>query len=135
MPSGVYIRTAYHIEINRESHKGITSANKGKFGDKSSKWKGKFINHNGYTMVYCPNHPYAISSRVYQHRLKIEKCIGRYLLPEEDTHHLNGIKTDNKLRNLMAFSNHSAHIRFHKNPNNVKAREIIFNGRKYAKNN
>lgn len=31
---------------------------------------------------------------------------------------------------VYPFINTSAHIRFHKNPNNVKLKEIIFDGRK-----
>lgn len=51
-------------------------------------------------------------------------------MPTEKVHHLDEIRNNNNPKNLMAFVSNSAHIRFHKNPNNVKPEEIIFDGRK-----
>lgn len=86
---------------------------------------------NGYVMIYKPDHPFC-NQRGYvrQNRLVVEKQISRYLLPSEKTHHLNKIRDDNRFKMLMAFSSNSAHLRFHKDPNNVKPEEIIFDGRK-----
>ena len=38
--------------------------------------------------------------RVYQHRYIIENAIGRKLENHEIIHHINGIKTDNRIENL-----------------------------------
>jgi len=94
-------------------------------------WKnGRTKTPQGYILIHKPEHPFSKGhGYVYEHRLIIEKIIGCYLKPKESCHHLNEIKDDNKPQNLMAFTSENAHQRFHKNPNNVKPEEIIFDGR------
>ena len=74
-----------------------------KFGEAHANWKGgKFTNINGYVFIYNPNHPFCNSSKyVKEHRLVMEKTIGRYLKPFENVHHVNGIKNDNRPKNLQ----------------------------------
>lgn len=82
------------------------------FGEKSPGWKGgKYTTkRDGYIYVYCPEHPFSKRNGkgnggyVLEHRLVIEKSIGRYLTKEEDVHHINGIKNDNRLENLRLVS-------------------------------
>ena len=55
----------------------------------------------GYVYVTVPEHPRANASRkVAYHRIVMEKMLGRYLLPEENVHHKNHIKDDNRQENL-----------------------------------
>ena len=50
--------------------------------------------------------------RVKQHRWFMEKFIGRPLLPEEDVHHINEIKDDNRIENLEIIP-HGKHSELH----------------------
>jgi len=99
-------------------------------GENNPIWKNGRNKHSaGYIRILSPNHPFKdIRGYVFEHRLVVEAQIGRYLLPEEEIHHL-GAKDDNRPKNLMAFVSHSAHIRFERT-GIVKPEEIIFDGRK-----
>ena len=116
-----------------ETLQKMRKAKKGKYNGKNNpNFKGgKKKDKDGYILVYSPNHPHKTkNNNVRENRLIVESQIGRYLLPTEVVHHINGKKDDNRIENLMCFINNSAHTRFHKNPNNVKSEEIIFDGRK-----
>lgn len=85
----------------------------------SEKAKGVLKNNgfwkmNGYIFKYCPNHPNAISrSYVAEHRLVMEKHLGRYLTAKEVVHHENEIRHDNRIENLRLFANKGKHTQYH----------------------
>ena len=76
-------------------------------------WKGgRIVDCDGYVMVYAPSHPARRKHGPYvpEHRLVMERHIGRYLLPGEVVHHRNKVKSDNRIENLELFENNGAHL-------------------------
>uniref|UniRef100_A0A6M3JL34 Putative DNA binding, helix-turn-helix domain containing protein n=1 Tax=viral metagenome TaxID=1070528 RepID=A0A6M3JL34_9ZZZZ len=66
-------------------------------GELNAKWKGgRAIDSDGYVTVRINGRQYA------EHRLVLEKKLGRTLTPSEIGHHLNGIRSDNRPENLIA---------------------------------
>jgi hypothetical protein len=80
----------------REAH-----ATRNMIGSNHPSWKGGRMKARRYIKALVRGHPYADKNGyVFEHRLVMEKQIKRYLLPGEVVHHINGIKTDNRIENL-----------------------------------
>ncbi len=100
--------------ITEEVKKKIRKTLKGKYvGKKSSRWNGgRYYHKSGYVCIYSPNHPFKDKDGyVFEHRLVVEKKLGRYLEPKGRVHHLNGIRDDNRAENLELLENDSIHHR------------------------
>lgn len=107
---GVSHTTIYHYMIKfnisrrtcSEIMKGKLNPLYGRVGKQSHMWKGgKIKDKCGYIRAYSPSHPRCIGKKyVLEHRLVMEKKVGRYLFPWETVHHINGIKDDNRIGNL-----------------------------------
>lgn len=99
MPIGIYKRTK---PAWNKGLKGWTNSGSFKYRKDHPNWNGgKSITTKGYIIRLKRDHPLA-SKRgyVYEHRLIVEKEIGRYLHTFEVVHHINHIKTDNRRSNL-----------------------------------
>jgi hypothetical protein len=72
--------------------------------DNSKRWKGgRRASPRGYVAIYCPGHPsikYGTRKYVLEHRLVMEKHLGRFLEANEFVHHKNGVRDDNRIENL-----------------------------------
>ena len=74
---------------------------------------GRYISTRGYVMILKQDHPFT-SMRGYmcEHRLVMEQHLGRYLTKQEEVHHINGNKLDNRIENLQLISP-SEHMKLH----------------------
>ena len=65
---------------------------------RSKEWH---VNNLGYVMRFDPKSPHAGKNRiVYQHRQVMAESLGLTLKSNENVHHINGDKTDNRIENL-----------------------------------
>lgn len=95
---GLKTRGKLEGQLTKRARDKIGNANR---AEKSAVWKGGRTTSGGYILIYSPNHPRRNASKyVFEHRLAMEKHLGRYLHSWETVHHKNGIKDDNRIENL-----------------------------------
>lgn len=103
-------------ERSREAREKISRANKGRRKRDDYEFGGHEKKRpDGYIKVYSPDHPHATADGyVMKHVLVMERHIGRYLTSDEVVHHVNHIRSDNRLDNLRLMTKHdhaSMHMR------------------------
>jgi hypothetical protein len=83
-------------------------------GENNPNWRGgRVINSEGYIFIRSEGHSRARRKGQYvpEHVVVMERHLGRFLTNDEVVHHINGIKTDNRIENLelMTWSSHGSH--------------------------
>ena len=90
-------------------------------GEKNPRWNGGKrkvkAKREGEYYIYLlsPEHPSVAGKKkkyVAEHRLIMEEHLGRFLKEDEEVHHKNGVKNDNRIDNLeiVAHSNHAGKV-------------------------
>jgi len=71
--------------------------------ERNAMWRGgKYRDRTGYIYVYAPEHPRARHNYVFEHIIIWEKEHQKPLPKGWVIHHLNGVKDDNRIENLIA---------------------------------
>jgi len=77
-------------------------------------WKGGQVKMLDYVFLKVVGHPFSNDcGYVKRSRLVMEQYLDRYLTSEETIHHINGIRDDDRLENLMLFANQGEHKTYH----------------------
>lgn len=60
------------------------------------------VKHNGYILTRKKEHPHSQKGTgyIFEHIIVMEKKLGRFLMSNENVHHKNGVKDDNRIENL-----------------------------------
>lgn len=82
-------------------------------GKMNPAWRGgRMTDKSGYVLIYMPDHPQANRhGQVREHRLVMERHLGRILDRREVVHHKNGNPADNRIRNLKLFASNGLHLK------------------------
>lgn len=121
-----YHRLVNCCVCNKEMLRDVSNSNKGgnpvcsvecrsnKMSRPTGFKKLKRSNEDSHVMVKSSSHPNANNQGyVAEHRLIMEKSIGRLLTRKEVVHHINLVKTDNRISNLVLFASDKDHFLAH----------------------
>lgn len=106
-PSQQYLRAARFC-----SHRCLGDASIKRPLERQHNGRCARLSQYGYVMLWEPTHPHAMKGWILEHRLIVERRLGRLLHSNEHVHHRNGQKDDNRDANLVVLSHHE-HSRLH----------------------
>ena len=99
--------TVDHIVLGLSISKGVRA--------KSIHYNGGYsLTPDGYIKMYVGKTKKGHTRYISEHRIIMEKILGRKLSKQEIVHHINGVPYDNRPENLMLFNNAGDHCNFHK---------------------
>lgn len=64
----------------------------------------RHMKRHGYMWISVPSTETGVKSAILEHRYVMSRHIGRDLTADETVHHLNGIRSDNRIENLELFN-------------------------------
>lgn len=74
---------------------------------------GRYTSTSGYIQIWMPSHPNAVNGYVPEHRLVMERRLGRYLNKTETVHHIDGNRLNNEIDNLqLRQGQHGAGVKY-----------------------
>lgn len=98
----------------------------GKRGSNTGNWKGgQFTSRLGYVYIKMYEHPRVnIDGYIQRSHLVAEEKLGRYLYPEEITHHKNGIRDDDRSENIDVMTRGEHTSLHHKQRRLIKSKSL-----------
>ncbi len=124
-------KTKENNEIVRRISESMMGENNPHYGKKGK----RRIYRYGYIYIYKPEHPNCTKQGyIAEHRLIMEKKLKRHLTKKELVHHINGIRDDNRIKNLICLTSSKHHQGHNKEfPRDKKGRYINKNKNKNKK--
>lgn len=120
------MKKAWQDPVHRKNFLSIKRS-----GSDGPNWKGgktlRKLRRVKYYLIKNPSHPFANScGYIFEHRLVMEKMIGRYLKPTEIVHHKDGNGLNNQPNNLQLCCNISEHKKIPHSTYNLEAKKVNY---------